>query len=534
MDSSFHPLLYGCFLFAVFSVYWLLPRTPRGQAKLAFLLVVSLIFYATLPQQLAYVPLLLAGVLVNFVLGFAIGPQEPPEDAKLKISKREVPGSDSAYVLAAPSQELRQRAYRRWQGWRASVLALGIAINVLLLLGFKYAPFLFEYAVGWFPAIATPERATWLAENLVFPLGISFFSFECISYLVDVYRGKAFCSSWLDFATYKLFFPKLIAGPICRYGELKEQFDRVGDRPKAEDIAEGLWLVATGALKKGLVADRLAVFVNLSLENNQRASSLDLWLVVLAYGFQLYLDFSGYIDIARGSALLLGFRLPINFDFPYLAANIASFWRRWHVTLGSWVRDYLYIPLGGSRRGLPIACINLFVVMLLVGLWHGRAGIDRDPAGYLIWGAIHGVALVVHRINAAAGDRWRPWQFLWTSWPGVLLSWTLTQTTVFLSWMFFRLPDWREARWVLQHLWSHTGDPQFASKIYESALGIDRPILAAVLAGLFGWMAIAYAIDRGLKIRLNWPVKIALAPLCLYAVWMFAPAEGLPPIYFDF
>ena len=171
-------------------------------------------------------------------------------------------------------------------------------------------------------------------------MGLSFFCFELIAYLVDVYRGAPAATSLLEFTAYKLFFAKLISGPITRYHHLNNQFKNL-KFPLPEQMADGLWLLGRGAIKKGIFADNLGILVDLSFSNLQRAGSGDLWLATLAYGLQLYLDFSGYVDLARGTALLLGLSLPINFDAPYFTPSIAEFWRRWHMTLGDWLRNYL-------------------------------------------------------------------------------------------------------------------------------------------------------------------------------------------------
>ena len=276
------------------------------------------------------------------------------------------------------------------------------------------------------------------------------------------------------------------------------------------------------------MADRLGILVDLSFGNLERAGSGDLWLAVVAYGLQLYLDFSGYVDIARGSAILLGFNLPENFDFPYFSTSIAEFWRRWHITLGDWIRNYLYFPLGGSRKGLGRTCLNLMIVMLITGIWHGAAW------GFIVWGGLHGLALVIHRLTQAMSERlvWAKqwWQSLW----GVLVAWLLTQLMVFTSWIFFRLSNLKQASLAIRNLWGHTADIQFAQKVYIEALGLGRFQIALLLAALIAAMCAVYSIHRGLKLQLNWPLKLLLVPLCLFSVWVLAPQGGLRYIYWEF
>jgi alginate O-acetyltransferase complex protein AlgI len=281
-------------------------------------------------------------------------------------------------------------------------------------------------------------------------------------------------------------------------------------------------------VKKGILADNLGIFVDLCFGNLQRAGSTDLWLATFAYGLQLYLDFNGYVDIARGSALLFGLVLPENFDFPYFTTNIADFWRRWHITLGDWLRNYLYFPLGGSRYGLIRTCGNLLIVMLVAGVWHGSAW------GFIIWGILHGLALVVHRLTGAVGDRWKILKLFWRTPTGIVIAWFLTQIMVFTSWIWFRLPNIQDSNVVIQHLWGHTGDQQFAQKVYVEALNISQSQLYYLLLVIPLFMSVSYFLKRILKLEFSWVMKFVFVPLCFYAVWLLAPEGSLPYIYFDF
>lgn len=499
---SFLSLPYAVFLPVVVGLFWTL-RDRRW--RLLVLLLASLAFFGI--NQPLYVPLLLLGMLTNFWLGLAIG---IPPDVRIVHFHRNRWGGE------------RQAKRRR-------ILLLGITFNVLLLFGFKYVPFVLN-SLGWGlrdPALL--DAASWVSQSIAAPLGLSFFAFECIAYLVDIYRGAPPAEDLLTFATYKLFFPKLISGPIVRYHTLLGKL-RTLHRQRfilPEQLAEGLWLIACGAVKKGLIADYTGLWVNLSLGNLERASSGDLWLAMAGYSIQIYLDFSGYVDVARGSALLLGIELPHNFDFPYLTTSIAEFWRRWHMTLGDWLRNYLYFPLGGSRRGLWRTCLNLFLVMFLGGLWHGAAW------GFIVWGIIHGAALAIHRLTEAQSQRF-PWlRAFWQTPPGLLLGWGLTQGTVFLGWIFFRLPDLAVSGTVVRHLWGRSADAQFTQKVYGEGLGLDPLQLWASLAAIAIAMALLAVLHRGLRLQLNWPLKLLLVPPSLLGVWIFAP-EGIPFIYFDF
>lgn len=238
--------------------------------------------------------------------------------------------------------------------------------------------------------------------------------------------------------------------------------------------------------------------------------------------------FNGYVDIARGTALLFGLVLPENFDFPYFTTSIAEFWRRWHMTLGDWLRNYVYFPLGGSRQGLTRTCGNLFLIMLIAGIWHGSAW------GFVVWGMYHGLALVVHRLTDLMSDRYEKLELFWQNPLGVVVAWLLTQWMVFTSWIWFRLPNLPESSLVIQRLWGHSADAQFAQKVYIEALNTSQSQVSAILLALFTLMGITYAFKGKLKLELNWPLKLVFVPLCLYAVWLFAPEGSLPYIYFDF
>jgi alginate O-acetyltransferase complex protein AlgI len=489
---TFISLQYAQFLLVTFAAYWLI---PLRWWRLSIVLMASLIFYSSL--QVWYIPLLLIATVFNYGLAMAIG---EPLDWRI--------------------------ANEAWNRRRLLQLWIGIWLNVLLLLSFKYVPF-FLSSIGTLLNLPIAlDGADWVKTHVVAPLGLSFFCFECIAYLIDVYRGAPAATSLLNFAAYKLFFPKLISGPITRYHNFINQLKTL-EFPTPDRLAEGLWAIAFGAVKKGLLADNLGIYVDLSFTNLQRAGSEDLWLAIFAYGLQLYLDFSAYVDIARGTSILLGWYLPPNFDFPYFSTSIADFWRRWHMTLGDWLRNYLYFPLGGSRVGLWRTCLNLFTVMLIAGIWHGAAW------GFIVWGCFHGLALAVHRLTDVVSKKLQI-EFLWENPIGVLIGWLLTQAMVFGSWIFFRLPDLKDSGWAISHLWGHTADVQFANKVYTEALGLERVQLSWMLGALAVAMLANYALSRGLKLELNWPVKLVLIPLCLYAVWVLAPEGGLPYIYFDF
>jgi alginate O-acetyltransferase complex protein AlgI len=480
---DFLSLDYGQFLIGVAVIYWLLPNL---QMRLLVILTASLLFYSFIQKQ--YVWLLIVLIAINYWLG------------------KEIRKGD---------QFLKQ--------W---LLFVGIFVDVLLLFGFKYIPFV-ATAIGNIAGLPVGSAlAIWAKSNIVPPITLSFFVFELIAYLIDTYRGNSPASNFLNFAAYKLFFAKLLSGPITRYQEFAPQLV-TRSQPMLPDLAEGVWLFACGAVKKGIIADNMARLVDICFLNTERAGSVDLWLALIAYGIQIYCDFSGYIDMARGSALLFGLRLPQNFDFPYFASSISDFWRRWHMTLGAWMRNYLYIPLGGSRGGLWRTCFNLMVVMLVVGVWHGANW------GFMIWGIWHGMALVLHRLWMELSTSFAILHQMWKPLPMRLLAILLTQSVVFLGWIPFRLPNPIDMNMFLQRMWGYESDPQFGVKVYVNSLGISSGQILLLMSILGGLSWLAYSCDRA-KWQLNWQIKLFLVPVSLFLVSILSPDKKLPFIYFDF
>ncbi|MEC4813216.1 MAG: MBOAT family protein [Scytonema sp. PMC 1069.18] len=498
---NFISIIYGLFLLSILGIYW---SVSQEKLRLWTLIIASIVFYASL--QVQYIPLLFALIYINFRVGIELGENTSPGQHNV------------AWQL---SNEDWHFAQIDWNRRRLKLLWLGVVLNVSILLGFKYLIPIVKFIVQ------SPTTSTTDSFRLIAPLGISFFTFECIAYLVDVYRGAPATKDFLRFTAYKFFFTKLISGPITRFHTLSKQFGNL-HYPTPDLVSEGLWLIARGAVKKGIFADHLGIFVDLCFGNLQRAGSIDLWLATFAYGLQLYLDFSGYVDIARGSAMLFGFVLPENFQAPYFSTSIAEFWRRWHITLGDWLRNYLYFPLGGSRQGLDRTCLNLLIVMLVAGIWHG-AGL-----GFVVWGFYHGIALVVHRLTDAISDRSEDLENFWQKPLGVFLAWLTTQLMVFTSWIWFRLPNLEQSSLVFQHLWGYPADIQFAQKVYVEVLDMSQFQLAILMVALVAFMGIFYAFNQTLKLQFNWPVKLVFVPLCFYIVWLFAPDGSLPYIYFDF
>lgn len=260
--------------------------------------------------------------------------------------------------------------------------------NLGVLAFFKYADFVVGNFWVFMPStVQYPE----FVESIVLPLGISFYTFQSMSYTIDVYRkNREHETNLLDFAIFVTFFPQLIAGPILRSSNFLPQL-KAHRYPSSEDVLQGFDQLMRGFAKKVLVADQLAVYVSIVTESPQSFGAFNHMLAVYAFAFQAYFDFSGYSDIAIGAARMMGFRIPANFNLPFISRDPAEVWSRWHISLSSWLRDYLYIPLGGNRRGSWMTYVNLFATMALSGLWHGAGW------GYVLWGSLHGIWLVFHR-----------------------------------------------------------------------------------------------------------------------------------------
>jgi alginate O-acetyltransferase complex protein AlgI len=306
---------------------------------------------------------------------------------------------------------------------RRAVGLAGVALNLALLCYFKYTDFILD-SINMLTGAPLPFL------NIVLPLGISFFTFQQIAYLVDVMRGAPVERDIFSYGLFVSFFPHLIAGPLVHHAEMIPQFKRERTGRSALLAARGLAILAAGLFKKVVIADNLAQFVSpvfAHLDAGGGVTTSWAWLATLSYTLQIYFDFSGYSDMAIGLALLFGIRLPVNFRSPYKALSIVDFWRRWHITLSRFLRDYLYIPLGGNRLGGQRRYLNLMLTMLLGGLWHGAGW------NFLIWGGLHGLYLCANRLWQERRGLAMPASRLAT-----ILSWSITFFAVVIAWVFFR------------------------------------------------------------------------------------------------
>jgi alginate O-acetyltransferase complex protein AlgI len=400
--------------------YWLMP----GRAKNLYTAIASLLFYAWGAPR--FLPIFLASCLCDYI-----------------VVRR----------LAASTTEPQRRLY----------LLLSTALNVGLLLYFKYANFFVEQ-VSQVASLLGTRAPHW--TTVVLPIGISFFTFHKISYVVDVFRGKS--QPTRDFGEYLLyitFFPQLIAGPIVRYHEIDTQIR--SRRTSWDSLVEGVWRFVLGLSAKLLIADPLGTVASHVFRGNPwNVSVLNTWIGTLAYTMQIYFDFAGYSSMAVGLALLVGLRFPENFNFPYLSGSITEFWRRWHMSLSRWMRDYLYIFLGGNRVGPVRQMVNLWTVFLLSGLWHGASWT------FIVWGAYHGFFLAFERTALGQG-------YLKMS---ALPRRAITMVTVMFGWVLFRSDTLGEAlvRWA--RLCGFGGEPAIKYQVSRAAIFSDAGLSVLIVA----------------------------------------------------
>jgi len=427
----FHSIifLFG-FLPLTWGVFRLLAAVHRERAAMGWIVLMSLVFYGY--WNPAYLLLIIGSIGVNYSIGSRIGPAD---------------GVGSAAV-------------RRW------LLYAGLAFNLGLLGYYKYANFFIDS----FNAVS---GLSFNFTHVILPLGISFFTFQKIAYLIDAYSGRTGRYTLLEYAFFVTFFPQLIAGPIVQHSQIIPQLeDPKTFRFRPIDIGVGLTIFAIGLFKKMVLADGSAIYVGPVFDAAVQGHALSVgaaWGGALAYTFQLYFDFSGYSDMAIGLARLFGIKLPINFDAPYRATSIVEFWRRWHITLSRFLRNFLYIPLGGNRHGILIRYRNLLVTMLLGGLWHGAGWT------FVLWGGLHGAYLIVNHAFDAILPR-RLASSLSGSSLARLAGWALTFLAVVVAWVFFRARDLSSA--------SHLLATMFGGSSGASPVTLDSPWLWLAAVGV--------------------------------------------------
>jgi alginate O-acetyltransferase complex protein AlgI len=402
----------------------------------------------------------------------------------------------------------RQNDARRRKLW----LTASVAANLGILGFFKYFDFFVTSFGSLLQKLGVPFQPSTL--GIILPVGISFYTFQAMSYTIDVYRGNIpACRNVINFLAFVSFFPQLVAGPIERASHLLPQFERTLSitRPMLE---EGVWLIIWGMFKKVVMADNLDALVRMVFQNSSYSGPV-VALGTIAFGFQIYCDFSGYSDIARGTARVLGFDIMVNFNLPYFASNIREFWQRWHISLSTWLRDYLYISLGGNRRGEIQTYVNLLLTMLLGGLWHGAAW------NFVLWGAWHGAGLVVYRAwksNAKSGNP--------GSWMGGCLSWLLTMAFVFYGWLLFRAQSFDQIVAMTRSL-THFAIPTWTGSYLIYFAAFLTPLL---VMELWQFRSRNSLVPNTLP---QW-ARAALQGTLLLAIILYWERTHLPFIYFQF
>jgi alginate O-acetyltransferase complex protein AlgI len=435
----FHTQLYLAFFVTVFVVYWAM---PWAHARIYWLLGASILFYASWNEELAL--LVTTTATLDYLLGRGIAAAKSRRQARLLV-------------------------------------AFSLVMNLGILCYFKYVNFFLESLQATL-ALVGIQTGTYVLDVIV-PFGISFYTFEAISYTIDVYQGRVRAERSLPrFLLFILFFPHLVAGPIVRGKDFLTQ----AARPKSWSWVRGqhgLQLIVLGLFKKLAIADCMAIYSERVFKPDQDISGLSsgaVWMAVLAFSIQIYCDFSGYSDMALGSAHLLGYKLTVNFRMPYFAPNIALFWRRWHISLSNWLRDYLFIPLGGSRHGEWRTYRNLLITMSLGGLWHGA------NASFVVWGILHGLLLIGHRLLRRVATLLPTMQRVLDSIVGKLLGMATTFLCVTMCWVFFQ-PSLAKAVAVFERMFAFvktgSGLPMDQNRLWWTAL----LIIAAHTVATLGW-----------------------------------------------
>ncbi len=397
---------------------------------------------------------------------------------------------------------------------RRSGLAIVILAELTPLLYYKYTNFTLEILHEILHSNFSPEK-------MLLPVGISFFTFQAISYTVDVYKGRYPKTAELtDYAFYLTFFPLLIAGPITRAEVLLPQVGRPREDIDSGLVYKGLWLIICGMVKKALIADYITQYNNIVFDAPAVQSGFGDLMGVLGFSVQIYCDFSGYSDLAIGVAALMGYELKDNFNFPYQSLNLTEFWHRWHISLSTWFRDYLYIPLGGNRKGALRTYLNSFLAMIVAGLWHGASWM------FVAWGVLHGIGLVVHKLCKNNGlDR------IPDNTAVKAISWCLTFGYVTFAWIFFRSPDMATATTLMTNILQTTSLSDAYIFLMEYPLWIIVVLISLELHSIRGndysWLQ-----DR--FVHAPWLVKLGIFALVLQLAINFSQHSIQPFIYTQF
>lgn len=459
------------FLPIVLLAYFSLNRLNLHQWAKGVLVLASLYFYAFF--NTSYLPIIVSSILVNY--GVAVG-------------------------------------MRKWDGVTKKVLfGIGLLFNLGMLGYFKYTDFMIENVNALF-------NTNYTLKNILLPLGISFFTFQQLAFVVDTYKNKGRLPKFLDYCNFVTFFPQLIAGPIVLPEEMLPQFeDKANRNPRAKNLFDGIFIFSVGLAKKVIIADSIAVFANagynLDLPHYTMAEA---WLISLSYTFQLYFDFSGYCDMAIGIGKMFNINLPLNFNAPYRATNFQDFWRRWHMTLNRFLTQYVYIPLGGSRRKEVRVYFNIGIVFLISGIWHGAGWT------FVVWGICHGIGVMIHRI-------WKKKGYSMPSWLGMFITFFFIN----ILWVLFRADNMHEAWVIISSMFDN--HQLYLSPAYTSHLPSILPnsvnmmiLFFAMLAGVIGPTAYQLCNDYGW-----YRAKQAVTVICFVGGVLFI-SRVVTFLYFNF
>ena len=395
---------------------------------------------------------------------------------------------------------------------KKALMWFSILLSLSILGYFKYANF---FLWNWNQMV----EGNFQPLDIILPVGISFYTFQSISYVVDVYKGKIGAAKrWIDYLFFLSFFPALVAGPIVRADYFIPQIEK-NEKPTKRMVYGGLWLIINGILKKALIADYISQYNDLIFSDPSVYTGVQALMGVLGYTMQIYCDFSGYSDMAIGIALIMGFRLGINFDSPYQSKNLTEFWRRWHISLSSWLRDYVYIPLGGNRKGTIRTYINNFLTMLIGGLWHGAAW------KFVFWGAMHGVGLAVHKACKPALSK------IPDNFATKFIGWAITFIYVSLLWVFFRAADFSDSILIIRNIfidfhWNQI--PQF----FEARMVWCIMMMALIILHFVPQRWADKCED--IFVKSPWIFKLIVFLVVVQLVIEFMTEEVAPFIYFQF
>ena len=457
------------FLPLVLLGYYLMPK----KLKNLFLLLTSLTFYTFGEKELVLI--ILASTVVDYSAGLIIN-----------------------------------------KGYKKLGLALSILVNLSFLLYFKYATFVFENYHTLLQSVGLETNSLYNLPNIVLPLGISFYTFQTMSYTIDVYRGNVKANkNFINFATYVTLFPQLIAGPIVRYKDIEKQL--IERKPNVKQFSEGVERFIIGLAKKMIIANNLAFLADGIFDvPTEFVSTPIAWLGVIAYAFQIYYDFSGYSDMAIGLGKMFGFEFLENFNYPYISKSIREFWRRWHISLSTWFRDYLYISLGGNRKGNARTYINLIIVFFITGLWHGASW------NFVVWGLLHGLFLIIERLGFD-----KILQKL-----GKPISHIYTLLVVLITWVFFKTETLTDAFNYTAQLFSfkNVTDANFLSFYLTKEV-----LFAFVLAVLFSFPVYSKFEEKLInKSFYRYTKPILLIVIFIISILYIAVDSYNPFIYFRF